>query len=562
MNGNRMKYASTPTYGMQKRGFPKKEKPTPAPDFTQAPDRNAAQGAMPAYPQGMPVAPNFAQGMPLTPSFTQSMPGATPVYPPVGSPYTVSPAMPGVSPQAAPYPMAGSPMFGGPASPMAAYPNSAPPIGQGMMAGGQNPPPLQRQLDRAQPQDAPFSPRTQGYVPPQPAASNRAMPAGSYSGGIPPMGATPATPPMQAPFAPLPYNNPYLGSMPGTPTGAPNGPGYPMEMIYPGYGQAQPRKQRKPMDRGLLVKLILFLALPALLALGLLIPALGALRYVFVGLAAISLIAIWGMKMFPQSARSALTIVYLALCCLALFGGSQTDARQASAPAQPTATPVADQAVINIDVTPEPSVSPEITPEPLGASNAEVRLSTFMELWATTQVEEMVSYVQPSWASAQGAPAKELFNLLSNRTPIEYAIEAISGSEADNSRTVTMSAKINKNNGKDPVVYRFMILMVKEEGNWYVDPKSLATNDVVTENPNATPTAGNMTMAPRVTVSPTPAPDSMLYYNPNGGSLYHADQNCPSVDKDYLPLSGSFPYGELEAHKNLEPCLQCGAPTT
>ena len=41
MNGNRMKYASTPTYGMQKRSFLKKSTPVhqvpDAPDFSKAP---------------------------------------------------------------------------------------------------------------------------------------------------------------------------------------------------------------------------------------------------------------------------------------------------------------------------------------------------------------------------------------------------------------------------------------------------------------------------------------------------------------------------------------------
>ena len=46
---------------------------------------------------------------------------------------------------------------------------------------------------------------------------------------------------------------------------------------------------------------------------------------------------------------------------------------------------------------------------------------------------------------------------------------------------MTMSAYIDKNNGKEPVRYRFMILMVKESGDWFVDPNSLATNDTVTE---------------------------------------------------------------------------------
>lgn len=59
-------------------------------------------------------------------------------------------------------------------------------------------------------------------------------------------------------------------------------------------------------------------------------------------------------------------------------------------------------------------------------------------------------------------------------------------------------------------------------------------------------------------------PDSglTLYYNPQGGKYYHTDPNCSSINKRYLPLSGSFTYGELEtdAYKNLQPCKTCVPP--
>ena len=60
-------------------------------------------------------------------------------------------------------------------------------------------------------------------------------------------------------------------------------------------------------------------------------------------------------------------------------------------------------------------------------------------------------------ASAQENPPTALFMPLANRTPEEYTIEEISGTDQDNSRTVTMTATINKNNGKDPSIYRFMV---------------------------------------------------------------------------------------------------------
>lgn len=53
-----------------------------------------------------------------------------------------------------------------------------------------------------------------------------------------------------------------------------------------------------------------------------------------------------------------------------------------------------------------------------------------------------------------------------------------------------------------------------------------------------------------------------LYRNPNGGSNYHLDANCPGVRKQYLPLTGDFTYGDLtqDAFGKLTPCGSCGAP--
>ncbi len=56
--------------------------------------------------------------------------------------------------------------------------------------------------------------------------------------------------------------------------------------------------------------------------------------------------------------------------------------------------------------------------------------------------------------------------------------------------------------------------------------------------------------------------DTVLYYNPDGGTFYHLDANCKLVHPKYLPLSGSFTYAELgeEQYKDLLPCNICGAP--
>ena len=56
--------------------------------------------------------------------------------------------------------------------------------------------------------------------------------------------------------------------------------------------------------------------------------------------------------------------------------------------------------------------------------------------------------------------------------------------------------------------------------------------------------------------------DLVLYYNPDGGSRYHVDMNCPSTNPKYLPFKGQFRYSEVndDAYIQLMPCNVCNAP--
>lgn len=59
-----------------------------------------------------------------------------------------------------------------------------------------------------------------------------------------------------------------------------------------------------------------------------------------------------------------------------------------------------------------------------------------------------------------------------------------------------------------------------------------------------------------------PDPDLVLYYNPEGGSKYHVDQNCLSTSPQYLPFTGRFTWSEIhdDPYAGLMPCNVCGAP--
>ena len=97
--------------------------------------------------------------------------------------------------------------------------------------------------------------------------------------------------------------------------------------------------------------------------------------------------------------------------------------------------------------------------------------------------------------------------------------------------------------------------MVKEDGVWYVDPATLQSNE---QESTATPTNALATQP----VLNTSHPDLLIYYNPEGGTYYHIDPNCESLNPKYRPLSGVIKWSQIEddPYDKLEQCKRCGAP--
>ena len=196
-------------------------------------------------------------------------------------------------------------------------------------------------------------------------------------------------------------------------------------------------------------------------------------------------------------------------------------------------------------------------------SAAQMRLNTFMNYWAESQLDSMLDLCLPTWVSSLENPKSELFILLANRTPMSYTVENISGSDADTSRTVTLTVLIDKKNTTEPAYYQMQVLMLRINDSWYVDPNSLGATKMTTTPQPGDLEAGTIPFVPTQapTEVPTVSANTVLYYNPDGGSYYHASENCSRVAAEYLPLS-PFYFSDLNStkYKNLLACNKCDAP--
>ena len=195
-------------------------------------------------------------------------------------------------------------------------------------------------------------------------------------------------------------------------------------------------------------------------------------------------------------------------------------------------------------------------------SDAEVALENFMEKWRKGIIADMVAYTPPSWRSAQADSAQQqLFWKFANKPLQDWRqMSAPTGTNDSTARTIAVEADISY--GGEVRTYAYDAIALNEEGGWYIDPSSLSNGilqvpSTPTPDPNATPVP-----TPTPSPTPTPGPKTKLYYNKDGGRYYHADPECPSVDKDYLPLA-SFTYGSLnkKPYTALKPCTKCNPPS-
>ena len=359
-------------------------------------------------------------------------------------------------------------------------------------------------------------------------------------------------------------------------------------------------KQRRPKkERNQRFLLLFFLLLPALMLAAVFFqPA----RWAFIALALLSILAMWLLDAFLMPGRILVTAVYGLLSVVFLVtalsgapGDPYTRQLFVTPTPQATTTPIYNSAVSVMSTSvPEEFYSTdegideafgeysevgvrgaadEEAPEEEGAGSAvyvptvksesEIVLEKFMERWRKGIVQDMLEYAAPSWQNQfkEREAKQELFWKFGSRTLNEWwQVSAPTGTDSSTARTITIQADITANGGTRTL--QMDVLTLFEEGAWYVDPSSLSNGIQVeaatpTPDPNVTPTP-----TPDPTPTPTPSKKTKLYYNKDGGKLYHSDPNCPSVASKYRPLKGTFTYGDINKspYSKLKPCERCDAP--
>ncbi len=368
--------------------------------------------------------------------------------------------------------------------------------------------------------------------------------------------------------------------------GQPQQTGYQRPQAYPPYqgmmvpqpGPQEPpapqppvKKPRKPVNVDGITRLTVFLALPLLVVLFILSMVFGTqvwLKWAFAVPALLVILAMWIRPIVTSDLKLTISFVMGAMIVVAVVsalsgtpkdntlpptGGGQNVQGSSSAAETPAPQQLVDvpQAQPNI---PAPTDPPQVSSGL--ESDAARQLETFLYLWQNNDADQMLSLCAPSWVNKQALPLNSIFAIMTNRTPVDWEMTNITGTDNDSSRTISLTINIDRNNGREPRKYLFKVIMLKENDNWYVDPDSLDSNE-----PEATPTPESAFITQPPQPPAASGPDQVLYYNPRGGSKYHVDPDCTSVDKRFKPMT-AITFADLftDDYDELMACSVCGAP--
>lgn len=367
----------------------------------------------------------------------------------------------------------------------------------------------------------------------------------------------------------------------------------------------KPKPKRSKREINQLMLMLFFIVLPVL---GLLAIFFQPIRWVFMLAVVAAVAAMWVIHAFLFPGRMILTAVYGLLTVFTLINALTASRTSSIRPAQTLLVPTPVPAATDVPFASYGTMGTSVPEEYYGGmtaddgsvdgltetgfsggsddgsvdsglydgsgmdenapyvatvkSEAEIALENFMEKWRKGIVADMVEYTAKSWQdSLSDQPSQQLFWKFAQKPLLDWRqMAAPTGTDESNARTISIQADVNY--GGKARTYQYDALVLCEDGKWAVDPDSLSTGVLVeaatpTPDPNVTPTP-----TPEPTPTPTPGPKTKLYYNKSGGKYYHATQDCSKVAKQYLPLSGSFTYKDINKspYNKLEPCDKCNPP--
>lgn len=330
---------------------------------------------------------------------------------------------------------------------------------------------------------------------------------------------------------------------------------------YSGYVSAPKGQEPSLFSLEVIMKVVVFGVLPVLFLLGVIFrwPVLCVL---FILAAAGAMVTVWlkdlmepNMRLVTTLVCGAMGVLSLVVLLLGLGGGAQEQSGSVLGGNASNGSGMGNGMLLEQTATSTPAPTPTVDPYAEAGAAVE-QLQSFFYFWHVNNDESMLALTAPSWRNSVSDPKVALFELRKNRTPLDDCEITIGGSEQDTMRKAKVKVSVDKNNGREPERYSFDVIMLKEDGWWYVDPRSLESNEKEAENTPATNTTP--TQPPLNTGSPS----LTLYYNPDGGSLYHIDANCMKVGSKYKPLKGKFLFSQLNdaPYSELEQCSTCGAP--
>ena len=112
------------------------------------------------------------------------------------------------------------------------------------------------------------------------------------------------------------------------------------------------------------------------------------------------------------------------------------------------------------------------------------KLLGFMDAWARNSFDDMLDYCSLVWKTSRASNLHaKMFSLVTNMMPVSYTLNEIKTKGDD--AYAALVVLIDRNNGKNPENYRMLIHLVRENGEWFIDPESLRRYEVAEKEEGA-----------------------------------------------------------------------------